>query len=70
MTNKLQKFQNTAAQLFKHKSKFEHITLALRELHWLPVEQKSAFKGWSFNLKDSIQITKISARHYTSIHIC
>ena len=44
LTNKLQKIQNAAARLIKKKSKFEHITPVLRELHWLPVEQRSAFK--------------------------
>ena len=43
MTNKLQKIQNTASRLIKHKSKFEHITPVLRELHRLPAEQRNAF---------------------------
>ena len=51
MTNKLHKIQNTAARLIKHKSKFQHITPVLRELHCLSVEQRSVLKIEVINYK-------------------
>ena len=41
---KLQSVQNAAARLITRTRKFEHITLVLRDLHWLPVKQRVAFK--------------------------
>ena len=41
---RLQRIQNIAARLLTGCSKFEHITPILRELHWLPVEQRIKFK--------------------------
>ena len=35
---KLQRIQNNAARIIKHKNKYEHITLVLRDLQWLPIE--------------------------------
>ena len=34
---KLQRVQNTAARLYTWTSKFDHITPALKDLHWLPI---------------------------------
>ena len=41
---KLQRVQNTAARVLSRTRKFEHITPVLRNLHWLPVKQRVAFK--------------------------
>ncbi len=41
---KLQRVQNAAAQLVKDTRKYDHITLVLIELHWLPVEKRIVFK--------------------------
>jgi len=41
---KLQKVQNAASKLVTKKQKFDHVTPILRELHWLPVEQRIIFK--------------------------
>ena len=42
--DKLQRIQNTAAQLITGTKHYEHITPALRELHWLPIELLITFK--------------------------
>ncbi len=42
--NKLQLSMNSAAHLTLGIKKFEHITPALKKLHWLPVEQRIIFK--------------------------
>ena len=41
---KIQLVQNTAARLVLCKSRREHVTPLLRQLHWLPVEYRSKFK--------------------------
>ena len=41
---KLQKVQNTAARILTRTPKFEHISQIIRDLHWLPVEQRITFK--------------------------
>ena len=41
---KLQRVQNAAARLVKGLKKRDHISPALRSLHWLPVEQRIIFK--------------------------
>jgi len=38
--NKLQRVQNTLARVVLRAGKFEHITPALIQLHWLPVKQR------------------------------
>ena len=42
--SKLQRVQNTAARLICNISRFEHISLVLFELHWLPVHYRIIFK--------------------------
>jgi len=41
---KVQRVQNTAARLVLRIPRYEHITPALKELHWLPIQQRSAYK--------------------------
>ena len=43
-TRRLQLVQNAAARLIKGLRKRDHITPALYELHWLPIEQRINFK--------------------------
>ena len=43
-TAQLQRVQNNAARLITRTSKHDHITPVLKELHWLPVESRIAFK--------------------------
>jgi len=40
----LQSFLNAAARVIACLRKFDHVTNALKELHWLPVEQRKFFK--------------------------
>ena len=42
--NKLQSGQNAAARVIACLRKFDHISYTLKELHWLPVEQRITFK--------------------------
>ena len=44
LIHKLQRLQNTAARLVTRTRKYCHISPVLRELHWLPVEQRVVFK--------------------------
>ena len=41
---KLQRVQNTLARVVLRRGKCEHITPALKELHWLPVQYRVTFK--------------------------
>ena len=42
--NKLQSVQNAVARVIACLHKFDHISDTLKELHWLPVEQRIIFK--------------------------
>ena len=42
---KLQSVQNAAARLITHSKKYDHITPILKELHWLPVQERIIFKN-------------------------
>jgi Reverse transcriptase (RNA-dependent DNA polymerase)/Endonuclease-reverse transcriptase len=41
---KLQRVQNTLARVLLHRRRFDHITPALKELHWLPIVHRVTFK--------------------------
>ena len=42
--NKLQNVQNTAARIIARLCKYDHISQTLKNLHWLPFEQRIVFK--------------------------
>jgi hypothetical protein len=44
LIQKLQKIKNIAAQIVTKSKSREHITPILKELHWLPIEQRIEFK--------------------------
>ena len=44
MLVRLQRVQNSAARLVTRSKKFDHVTLHLKSLHWLPVIQRIDFK--------------------------
>ena len=44
LTQKLQSVQNAAARLVVLSNRYDHITLILRELHWLHIKQRIIFK--------------------------
>jgi len=48
---RLQSVQNTTARLITRTGRREHITLVLRELHWLPVRRRVDFKPATFMYK-------------------
>ena len=54
---KLQRVQNTLARIVLRRGKFEHITPALKELHWLPIEQRVTYKlaVLAYNIKTTGQ---------------
>ena len=41
---RLQRVQNAAAKLVTQKKKHDHVTPLLRDLHWLPIEDRITFK--------------------------
>ena len=43
--HKLQSVQNAAARLITHSKKYDHINPILKELHWLPVQERIIFKN-------------------------
>ena len=51
---KLQRVQNAAARLVTVSKRTEHITPTLRNLHWLPVEQRIKFKQESMKVREVI----------------
>ena len=54
---KLQRVQNTLARVVLRRGKYDHISSALTELHWLPVKQRITFKlcTLAFNIKRTNQ---------------
>ena len=56
--NKLQSVLNAAARVIACLRKFDHVTNTLKELHWLPVEQRKKFIrqnfGGGYRLKNFI----------------
>ena len=50
-SSRLQLAQNCAARLILCGHKHDHVTPLLRELHWLPVEQRIIFKILFFTFK-------------------
>ena len=51
LLNKLQKIQNASAKLILGGKKNDHVTGLLKELHWLPLSQRYAFKILLFVFK-------------------
>ena len=51
LVHRLQLAQNCAARLILCGRKHDHVTPLLRELHWLPVEQRIIFKILFFTFK-------------------
>ena len=48
---KLQRVQNSADRLLTRSKKYDHITPILRELHWLPIQQRLKYKIALFTFK-------------------
>ena len=44
LVSQLQRYQNNAARIVSLRRKYDHITPVLKELHWLPVEQRINYK--------------------------
>lgn len=49
--SKLQRLQNSAARLVTKAKRRDHITPVLRQLHWLPINQRIVFKVLLITLK-------------------
>ena len=66
--DKLQKVQNNAARLILKKSKREHVTPLLFELHWLPVKVRIDFKlavmGYRFFENSLPTYLSLKLQHY------
>ena len=66
--HKLQRLQNTAARLVCGVKRKEHITPYLRELHWLPIQQRIIYKLMLLSFKAThdlapIYICELLQRH-------
>ena len=46
--SRLQRVQNNAAKLVLRKSKYDHVTPLLQELHWLPIKFRPQYKITTF----------------------
>ena len=44
LLERLQRVQNTAARMITKTRKYDHITPVLKELHWLPIEERIEYK--------------------------
>lgn len=44
LLSKLQRVQNASAKMIKRLSKYDHVTHILKELHWLPIDQRYVYK--------------------------
>ena len=44
LLNKLQRVQNSAVRVLFNKPKFSHVTMLLKEVHWLPISYRIKFK--------------------------
>ncbi len=42
--SRLQRIQNAAARVITHTNQYDHITPALKDLHWLPISSRTEFK--------------------------
>ena len=49
--NRLQKLQNKCARMIYMKPRYEHVTPLLKDLHWLPVNERIVFKTLVFVYK-------------------
>ena len=69
---KLQRVQNTLATVVLRRGQYEHITSALAELHWLPIQQRITFKIATtiFKIRHLHQPTYLLhlLNHYTPTH--
>ena len=65
--NKLQRVQNTLARVVLRRGKFDHITLALQELHWLPVEHRVSYKLASLAHRPTVELL---VNLHTSVNYC
>ena len=48
---KLQRVQNCAARIVTRRSRFDHISPVLKDLHWLPVHRRVQFKTLLYTYK-------------------
>ena len=80
---KLQSVQNATTHLITCFHKYDHITLVLSDLHWLPVNERSKFKILLLNFKALHQqapthiqdlVTRYSPlrtlRSFSTLHVC
>jgi len=53
----MQRVQNTLARIIARQGKFDHIKPVLKELHWLPIENRVTFKlaTLTYNIKSTGQ---------------
>ena len=69
LRNKIQKIQNHAARLVLGLRKSDHITQALFELHWLPVDRRIDYKLLTLTHKAIHKIAPSYLQEMIEIHI-
>ena len=57
LIGKLQKVQNASARLITGLSKYDHITAALKDLHWLPIAARIKYKICIITFKSRMGLT-------------
>ena len=63
----IQKIQNNAARLVLQKSKRDHVTPLLKELHWLPVKYRIQYKLATLAFRHSSTIPVFFSLHISTI---
>ena len=68
--SKLQRVQNAAARLIKNTGKYDHITPALYNLHWLPVFHRIYFEILIITFKAMYNMSPSYKSKLVSIKSC
>lgn len=68
-SNKLQTVQNTAARIITRTSRFSHVTPILKELHWLPVQERIKYKILTHTYKALNGESPIYMRNLLEVYI-
>ncbi len=63
--NRLQRIQNSLARVISGTAKYDHITPVLKDLHWLPIKQRSSLRLAYLSTKRFIPISRHIFAHYS-----
>ena len=68
LMHKLQRVQNCAARIVTRRSRFDHISPVLKDLHWLPVHRRVQFKTLLYTYKAIHKQAQCTDRTYYRPH--